>query len=65
VSIGIFDVQGHLVVDLLDYEVVGPGTHSVAWDGNDASGRRVSSGVYFIRLEAGDESSVGRITLVR
>jgi beta-lactamase superfamily II metal-dependent hydrolase len=65
VSIRIFDVQGHLVVSLLDHEVVSPGTHSVEWNGLGATGRRVASGVYFIRLEAGQESSVGRITLVR
>jgi beta-lactamase superfamily II metal-dependent hydrolase len=65
VSIRIFDVQGHLVTTLLDHVAVVPGTHSVEWDGTDANGRRVSSGVYFIRLEADGVSSVGRITLVR
>jgi hypothetical protein len=65
VNIRVFDVQGHLVVSLLDHETVGPGTYKVKWDGAAADGRRVSSGVYFIRIEAGHEASLGRVTLVR
>lgn len=29
------------------------GIHSVVWDGRDASGRTVATGVYTYRLEAG------------
>jgi beta-lactamase superfamily II metal-dependent hydrolase len=65
VSLHIYDVQGHLVATLLDWEVVEPGNHGVKWDGYDTNGRRVSSGVYFLYLEAEYESSVNRITLVR
>lgn len=41
------------------------GEHRVSWDGRDARGRGLPSGVYFARLEAGDESAVWRICLTR
>jgi hypothetical protein len=37
----------------------------VEWDGRDAHGRAVASGVYFARLEAGDRSESRRIVLLR
>jgi flagellar hook assembly protein FlgD len=43
----------------------GVGRHQVAWDGTDADGRNVSSGVYLYRLEAGGEHLSGRMTLLR
>ena len=39
-----------------------PGSHSVAWNGLDESGRRVPAGIYLVRLrsEAGSWSSTDR-----
>jgi beta-lactamase superfamily II metal-dependent hydrolase len=65
VSVRVLDVQGRRVVSLLEGEIVGPGIHSVAWDGKDTRGDNVSSGVYFVVLEAQKERSIRRITLVR
>ena len=36
------------------------GRHTLAWDGRDAEGRPVASGVYFVRLDRGTESLVAR-----
>jgi hypothetical protein len=52
VRLAIFDVRGRLVATLLDEER-GPGLHRVVWDGRNARGRQVASGVYLYRLEAG------------
>ncbi|MFQ5473827.1 MAG: FlgD immunoglobulin-like domain containing protein, partial [Dehalococcoidia bacterium] len=52
VSLKIFDAAGRQVVTLED-RVFEPGSHSISWDGLDASGVAVPSGVYFYRLEAG------------
>ena len=41
------------------------GVHRVVWDGRDLSGRPVSSGVYFIRLEAEGCSLIRRALLLR
>ncbi|MBU0741770.1 T9SS type A sorting domain-containing protein [bacterium] len=41
------------------------GTHRVTWDGCDAAGRKVPSGVYFARLRAGAAIESGKLVLVR
>lgn len=47
----VFNLRGQLV-NTLCHKELGIGTHSFVWDGMDASGRRVASGMYFYRLEA-------------
>ncbi len=37
----------------------------VVWDGRDGAGRRVASGVYFYRLEAGDRAETRKVTRIR
>jgi hypothetical protein len=54
-TLGIYDVAGRRVANLVDRRLEA-GTHSIAWDGRDASGKRVASGVYLVRLRAGTES---------
>lgn len=49
-SLAIYDLQGRLVKQLIQGKV-GPGSHTVTWDGTDASGRQAASGVYLIRLQ--------------
>jgi hypothetical protein len=64
VKLRVFDVAGRLVATLLDEKlVVGP--RSVVWDGRDSGGRQVSSGVYFYRLDAGEERLSRRLVLLR
>ena len=41
------------------------GTREVAWDGRDAVGRPMASGVYMIRMVSGDYQSVRRMALIR
>lgn len=48
--VGIYDSDGTLVVRL-DQGVREAGTHRVEWNGRDALGNPVGSGVYFYRLE--------------
>ncbi|MEA2063527.1 MAG: T9SS type A sorting domain-containing protein, partial [Gemmatimonadota bacterium] len=64
VSIMVFDVRGKQVVELVN-KVQGPGVYSVLWDGTNASGGRVSSGVYFYRLRAGDYSENRKMVLLK
>jgi len=49
VKIEVFDVTGRVVTVLADERQSG-GEHVVNWTGCDASGRKLSSGVYFCRL---------------
>ncbi len=48
-NLTIYDVSGRVVRTLVDRQVAA-GTHAVTWDGTDAIGRNVASGVYLYRL---------------
>ena len=62
--IEVFDVTGQLQRILLAGRMDG-GRHHVAWDGRDGGGRRVSSGVYFYRLQAGASNETRRMLLLK
>ena len=49
VTLEVYDVTGARVRTLVD-QVVKPGVHSAVWDGRNARGESVSSGIYFYRL---------------
>ena len=49
VNLAVFNILGQQVRMLVS-AAQGPGYHSVTWDGKDAYGRPVSSGIYFYRL---------------
>ena len=51
VSVRVFDVTGRMVRSLVDGRM-GAGMHAIRWDGCDANGVAVPSGIYFCRLEA-------------
>ena len=61
VALNVYDVSGRLVraFPAAAYEA---GEHSVTWDGRDASGRSVASGVYQVRLSARVEGEMVRET---
>jgi len=50
VTLSVFDVAGRLVRRLVSEDRPG-GVHTVGWDGISDGGARVSSGVYFYKLE--------------
>jgi len=64
VSLDLYDSRGRRVRRLVHAEQPG-GAYSVSWDGRDATGAEVPSGVYFYRLEWRGESLAGRLVLVR
>jgi hypothetical protein len=55
VNLAIFDVTGRTVRTLVS-GAVHAGTHQVAWDGHDDSGRLKRAGVYYYRLRSGGET---------
>jgi len=65
VNLQVFDAAGRLVRVLVNDEHLGVGRHGVAWDGRDDGGRRVPSGVYLYRIQAGSAGDVGRMVLVK
>ncbi len=64
VRLAIYDVSGRKVTTLSD-EVHEAGTYELTWDGRDAGGGRVPSGVYFARLALGERVEARKIVLSR
>jgi methionine-rich copper-binding protein CopC len=58
------DVAGRTVQILVD-GALGPGSYAVSWDGTDATGDKVLSGIYFCTLEAGSATQTRRLLLAR
>lgn len=56
VTVRIYDATGR-IVRLLHDGAMSPGSHTMVWDGRDDARREVSSGVYYLELVAGSESS--------
>jgi len=64
VSLGVYDVRGGLIKSLVD-EQAGPGSFTTEWDGTNASGEQVSTGVYFYRLSAGSFTETKKMVLMK
>jgi hypothetical protein len=60
VEAAVFDVAGRKV-RTIGAGRFAAGSHSMVWDGRDAGGRVVPSGVYFVRLDRGGRSLVTRM----
>ncbi len=65
VRLSIYDVLGRRIKVLLDEGAQRAGYHTVAWDGRDALGRGVASGVYFYVLEAGAFRQARKMILIK
>ena len=64
VKLEVYNVLGQRVRTLLDKKM-NPGFHAVMWDGANEQGLRVSSGVYYYRISAGDFSSYKKMALLK
>jgi hypothetical protein len=64
VSLRIYDVRGRLVRTLVD-EFKSVGRHEAVWHGRNDSGESVSSGVYFVTMQAGVFSAVNKAVLLK
>jgi len=64
VSLEVYDVQGRLIIRLVDEPLPG-GHYSVCWRGTNGGGRGVASGIYFVRLKAGMHVMTKPLGLIR
>ncbi len=64
VKLRIVNLAGR-VVQTFSFNSLPAGMHSMVWNGKDRDGRRVASGVYLYRLDAGDFHAVKRMTLLK
>ncbi|UCD38241.1 MAG: T9SS type A sorting domain-containing protein, partial [Fidelibacterota bacterium] len=64
VSLVVYDIQGREVVRLVDSYVTS-GFHEVEWDGRDANGREVPTGIYIARLVSPEYSRSIKMLLLK
>jgi hypothetical protein len=64
IELSVYNVAGQLVRTLVSGDVE-PGRHSAVWDGRDEGGARAGSGVYFVRLSAGESGRTRKIVLLK
>jgi flagellar hook assembly protein FlgD len=64
VQLIVYSATGQCVRILVD-GTLEAGTHDVVWDGRDAAGREVASGVYLCRLTAEQGVRVRRMVLLK
>ena len=64
VTLAIYDVNGKRVTTLID-DIREVGPHEARWDGTDATGSPVSSGVYFCLMRAGKTKLSRRMVLLK
>lgn len=63
-SVEIFNINGRRVRTLAN-NVLSAGTYIFKWDGCDANGVAVSTGLYFYRINFENENLVGKMLLQR
>lgn len=64
VTVRVYNLAGQMIRELAS-GTAAAGNHSVAWDGRTSDGRRVSAGVYFIRLNIGGQAAPARLAVLR
>jgi len=64
VTLSVYSANGALVRTLVDGVQTG-GTHDITWNGTDAHGNSVSSGVYFYRLTSGKFNQTRKMVLLK
>jgi hypothetical protein len=64
VTLRVYDLLGKLVVTMVDHEMKEAGYHAAVWDGRNAAGIAVASGIYFVRVQVGNFVQVRKMILV-
>jgi Leucine-rich repeat (LRR) protein len=64
VNVTVYDILGREVRKFSIGEQAA-GIHGIIWDGNNNFGQKLSTGIYFYKMEAGNESLVNKMVLTR
>jgi hypothetical protein len=64
VVIRIYNLAGELIRELIDEEYEA-GTHRIEWDGENDSGERVASGVYFYVIKTKEKREVKKVAVIK
>ncbi|MCK9310298.1 MAG: C25 family cysteine peptidase, partial [Candidatus Cloacimonetes bacterium] len=64
VNMDIYNISGQKVRSLVN-SLMPSGTHNIHWNGQDNSGKAVSSGVYFVKMNSGKYTSTKKMILMK
>lgn len=64
INLSIFNIKGQKIKSLTN-DKYPKGNHSIIWNGDDESGKPVSSGIYLYKLKVGNQVSVKRMLLLK
>jgi peptidase C25-like protein/type IX secretion system substrate protein len=64
INLSVYNIKGQLVMELIN-EHLKEGSHSVVWDGRNASGKTTSTGIYFARLKTRNLDITKKIILIK
>ncbi len=65
VSIEVFNVRGQKVKTLVNEHMTTGDNYTVVWEGTNDSNQKVSSGIYFYKMKAGNYSSTKKMILMK
>ena len=65
VSLQLFDLRGRELKRFYRKALLTPGVHEINWGGTDGYGKKLPSGVYFLRLETPDVKETVKVVVVR
>ena len=63
IELSIFNIKGQKIRSLLNDQITA-GEHSIVWNGQDASGKKVGSGVYLYKLNINGKTEAVRKCLL-
>ena len=63
-TLRIYDLTGRLVRTLVD-KPLKPGYYTVVWDGKDSTGKEVTTGIYFYKLQVDNFTHTNKMILIR
>ncbi len=64
VRVDVYNILGQLVRALVDGEF-DAGPHTISWDGRDAAGRMMASGIFFYKLVTPEYSAVRKMVMLK
>jgi hypothetical protein len=64
IRLRVYDTRGRAVKTLIDEPLKSAGRHIAYWDGTGDEGRALAPGVYFYRIETGQDSRTQRTVLI-
>ena len=63
-ELNLYNIKGQCIKTFFD-ESISTGNHKIIWNGTDKSGKSVSSGTYFIKLQNGNSVTCKKIILIK